>query len=157
MAEKIIPQEPNPNKLYKIGTGIGLIVINKEGKLLLGKRHDNPEKTRFRLAGTWSLIGGKMVLGDDFEEAAIREAKEETGMTIINPKVFCVNNDINQYAHFVTVGLIAESYEGEPQVLEPDEMIEWKWFDINNLPDNMYFPSLKVIENYLQKKFYIKR
>ncbi len=41
--------------------------------------------------------------------------------------------------------------------MEPDEMIKWDWFDLKNLPSPRYFPSFECIENYVQKKFYIKR
>jgi len=38
--------------------------------------------------------------------------------------------------------------------MEPDEIIEWKWFPIDNLPEPMYLPSLKLINNYLSKTIY---
>ena len=44
---------------------------------------------------------------------------------------------------------------------EPDEIIEWKWIDVHDLANGsfgpLYFPSRLGIENFLQKKFYIKR
>jgi len=54
-------------------------------------------------------------------------------------------------------GLFPDSFSGKPKVMEPDEITEWDWFDINNLPSPIYFPSAKVLENYKQKKFYISR
>ena len=42
------------------------------------------------------------------------------------------------------------------KVMEPDEIIEWRWFDLDNLPEKVYFPSKKILENYKQGKFYIK-
>lgn len=143
----------------KVGNGFGVIILNKEGKVLMGRRHPDPDKadSAFRSAGEWSLPGGKLDYGESFEDGAIREAAEETSLVIKNPKVISVHNCKNEHAQFVTIGLVAGSYTGTPQVMEPDEMTEWNWFDINNLPDPMYFPSLEVIENYLEKKFYIKR
>jgi hypothetical protein len=55
------------------------------------------------------------------------------------------------------VGLLTHEWEGDAQVMEPDEMIDWQWFDLNNLPSPRYFPSFEVIENYQKAKFYIKR
>ena len=143
----------------RVGSGFGVIILNAEKKILLGKRHDDPEKadSALRGEGTWSLPGGKLDYGESFEEGAIREAQEETGIIIKNPKVISVMNCKNEYAHFVTIGLIAEGYEGEPHVMEPDEMTKWEWFSLDTLPTPMYFPSLWVIENYLQNAFYIVR
>lgn len=38
--------------------------------------------------------------------------------------------------------------------MEPETILEWKWFDINNLPENMYKPSKVVIEKYLNGIIY---
>ncbi|MCC2630492.1 MAG: MutT/nudix family protein 7,8-dihydro-8-oxoguanine triphosphatase [Candidatus Paceibacter sp.] len=143
----------------RVGAGFGVIILNKEGKVLLGRRHPDPDKadSAFRSAGEWSLPGGKLEWGESFEDGAIREVKEETDLDIQNPNVISVHNCKNEHAHFMTVGLVAESYNGEPKVMEPDEMTEWGWFSFDDLPQPRYFPSFEVIENYLQKKFYIKR
>lgn len=142
----------------KPGIGFGVMIL-KEGKILLGHRHDDPEKASSELkgAGTWTMPGGKLEFQESFEEGAIRETKEETGITLKNIKVICVNNNIVEDAHFVTVGLFSDDFEGEAQVLEPEEITEWKWFPLDNLPEKMYFPSKEVLENYKQNKFYIKR
>ncbi len=142
----------------RVGAGLG-VILEKEGKILLGKRHPDPDKadSAFRSAGEWSLPGGKLDWGETFEEGAIREVKEETGITIKNPKVVSVHNCKNEHAHFMTVGLVVEEWEGEAQVMEPDEMVEWGWFPIDDLPHPRYFPSFYVIENYIEKKFYIKK
>jgi hypothetical protein len=34
------------------------------------------------------------------------------------------------------------------KVMEPDEITEWQWFDLNDLPSPRYFPSFEVIENF---------
>lgn len=141
----------------RIGVGFGVILI-KSGKILLGKRHDDPDKADsvFRSAGEWCLPGGKLEWGEAFEKGAIREVKEETGITIKNPKVISVHNTKNKYAHFVTVGLIAEDWIGEVKVMEPSEITKWQWFSLKKLPYPRYFPSFMVIDNYLKNKFYIK-
>lgn len=147
-----------PEEKKRVGAGFG-VILERDGKILLGKRHPDPDKadSAFRSAGEWSLPGGKLEWGETIEQGAIREVKEETGITIRNPRVISVHNCKNQYAHFLTVGLTASEWEGEAQVMEPDEMTEWGWFDIKNLPSPRYFPSFEVIENYLRRKFYIKR
>ena len=145
-------------KKKKVGAGFG-VILEKDGKILLGQRHPDPDKadSAFRSAGEWCIPGGKLHWGEYLEDGAIREVKEETGITIKDPKVVCLLNCINEHAHFVTVGLVAKNWEGEPQVMEPDEIVQWDWFDINDLPQPGYFPSYEAIENYLKSEFYIER
>lgn len=142
----------------RVGVGFGIMVV-RGGKVLLGKRSEDPTKadTELHLEGTWTMPGGKLEYGESFEEGAARELKEETGMTLKKMRVMCVNNDMNEHAHFVTLGFLAKEYSGEPQVMEPEEITEWKWFPLNALPENMYFPSAKVIENYKKSAFYIEQ
>ena len=130
----------------------------RNNKVLLGKRHVDPKKADSELhsGGTWTMPGGKLEFGESFEEGAIREVMEETGMILINPRVICVNNDLNEHAHFVTIGLFSEDFKGGPNVIEPDEITEWDWFTLDNLTKNVFFPSLKLLENYHKKQFYIK-
>jgi len=148
---------PIEEKPKKIGTGFGVMILNSEEKILLGKRHEDPNKadSAFRVSNVWTMPGGKLEYGESFEEGAIREVLEETGMILKNPKVICINQDRNEHAHFITIGLFSNEFEGFPRVMEPDEITEWKWFDLNNLPENIYFPSAKVLENYKEQKFYI--
>jgi ADP-ribose pyrophosphatase/8-oxo-dGTP diphosphatase len=138
--------------------GLG-VILEENGKVLLGKRHFDPDKadSEFRSAGVWSLPGGKLDWGETLEEGAVREVKEEAGITIRDPKVISVHNHMNEYAHFVTVGMIVKKWRGKPKVMEPDEITEWKWFSLDKLPKERYFPSFEVIENYKKGKFYIKR
>ena len=135
--------------------GFGVLVF-REGKLLLGKRHDDAVKADSELhgEGTWCVPGGKMHFQETFEEAAKRELQEETGIIGKKFEVICVSNDRVHDAHFVTIGLLCKEFSGEAKVMEPDEIIEWKWFSPKELPKPMYLASEKVIKNYLEKKFY---
>jgi len=141
----------------RIGVGFGVIIV-RNGKVLLGKRHEDPAKASSMLngAGKWTMPGGKLHFGESFEEGAKRETMEETGIKLNDVKVICVNNDIVETAHFVTIGLYSENFENDAKVMEPDEITEWKWFGLDELPSPLYFPSAKVLENYRQGKFYIK-
>jgi 8-oxo-dGTP diphosphatase len=141
-----------------VGAGVGVILI-KGGKILLGKRNPDPKKasSSFKSAGVWCLPGGKLEWGESLEEGSIREVKEETGITIKNPQVISVHNCKNKFAHFVTIGILAKKWKGAEQIMEPEEITQWKWFAMKKLPYPRYFPSFEVIENYLKKKFYIQR
>lgn len=145
-------------KQNKVGVGFGVMIF-KNNKILLGKRNEDPEKASSLLngAGKWTMPGGKLDFGETFEQGAKRETLEETSIVLNDTSVLCINQDIIESAHFITIGLISDSFSGEPQVMEPDEITEWNWFDLNDLPSPMYFPSAKIIENYKQNKFYIKK
>lgn len=137
--------------------GCGVMIFNIEDKLLLGLRNSDEKKADSELheEGTWTMPGGNIEYGETFEEAGTREAKEETGLDIKDLEVICVQTDKNEYAHYISVGMIAKTYQGIPKVMEPDEIVEWKWFDLNDLPKNIFSPSKKTIDCYLNKKFYM--
>ena len=60
-----------------VGAGFG-VILERKGKILLGKRHPDPDKADsvFRSAGVWTLPGGKLDWGESLEDGAIREVKE---------------------------------------------------------------------------------
>ena len=147
-------------KLFKMenrkpGAGFGVMLM-KDNKILLGRRHDDAEKASSELCGegTWTMPGGKLHFQESFEDGAKREVMEETGIKLNSVKVICVSNDIVETAHFVTIGLFSNDFSGEPQVLEPDEITEWNWFSLDNLPEKVFPPSMKVIKNHLSGDFY---
>jgi len=139
----------------KPGVGFGVMVF-KGGKVLLGKRHEDPEKASSLLhgEGTWTMPGGKLHFQEGLKEAAAREALEETSLTVKNLEVISLSNDIVHDNHFVTVGFFCDDFEGEAKVMEPDEITKWEWFDLNDLPSPLFPPSAKIIRNYLDKKVY---
>jgi 8-oxo-dGTP diphosphatase len=145
----------NDQSKQKPGVGFGVMIL-KEGKVLLGHRHEDPEKASSLLhgEGTWTMPGGKLHFQENLKGGAIREVLEETGIKVKDLRVISVSNDIVHDAHFVTIGFLAEEFEGEAKAMEPEEITEWKWFDLNNLPSPLYFPSEKIIKNYLTKKVY---
>lgn len=138
----------------KVKVGVGVLIL-KEGKVLLGKRSSNQEQDKLKGAGTWTMPGGGLEFSEKIKECAIRETKEETGLDLLNVDVFCVNEDFSNNNHFITIGFLCDEFKGEVKVREPEKITEWKWFDLDDLPKPMYFPSQKVINNYKQKKFFI--
>ena len=145
------------NPKPKIGVGFGVMLL-KEGSILLGKRCTDPNKADSELhgGGTWTMPGGKMEFGESFEDGAAREVMEETGIQVDKNKIklISVANDMVRDAQFVTLGFFCDSFSGEPQAMEPDEIGEWHWFPLSALPEPLYFPSKKVLENYHNQAIY---
>lgn len=113
----------------------GVIIENAEGEILLQKRRDN---------GCWALIGGAMEMGETFEEAAKREVKEESGLSLGKLEIFklCSGRDcIIEYPNGdVTFGpgiiFLTKEYEGEI-VGDPKEVIEHRFFKKTEIPGNL--------------------
>ena len=133
----------------KVGFGIMLL---KDNKVLLGHRVTNGKDTGgIYEPDSWCLPGGKQEYDETIFEGAKREVKEETNLDIDDLVVFNAMDDIQPNKHFVTIQIIAREYSGELKVMEPNKQDEWKWFDLDNLPDNVYSPSKKFIDAYLNK------
>ena len=140
-----------------IGAGCGVIILNDKGQMLMGRRNENEltADSEMHEEGTWTLPGGNIEYGEKFYEAGIREAKEETNLDISDLEVICVQTDLNEHAHYISVGMVAKKYSGEVKTMEPGEITTWQWFDLDKLPKKIFSASKKTIDCFLQKKFYI--
>ena len=139
------------------GAGIGVMVV-KDNQILLGLRNSDAAKADSELhgEGTWTMPGGKIHLGESFEVAAARELEEETSLKIKNLTVVSLSSEHNLVAgvHYITIGILCDDFDGEVQTMEPEEIVEWRWWPLNQLPKNIFPPSQKIINNYLTNKFY---
>jgi len=96
------------------------------------------------------IPGGKQEYNETMLEGAIREVKEETNLDISELSVFGATDDIQPTKHFVTIQIVANKFEGELKNMEPTKHSEWKWFELDNLPENIYSPSKKFLDAYLK-------
>ena len=140
-----------------INGGCGVMVFNDKNQLLLGLRNSDEllADSELHEEGTWTMPGGNIEYGETFEEAGAREVYEETGIIVKDLEVICVQTDKNEYAHYISVGMITRNFEGTPKAMEPDEIVKWEWFDLDKLPSNIFSPSKKTIDCYLNHKFYM--
>ena len=131
--------------------GIGVIIQNEDGHILVGKRKNT-------VSPYYSIPGGKLDLGETFEEAAVREVQEETGLIIHNPKVHCVTNNMQTYqesgVHFISVNLFCDKFTGSPRLMEPEKCEGWEWVDPEQLPKPHFDASEMAVECYLENRFY---
>lgn len=141
--------------MTEVRAGVGIMIL-RDGKVLLGKRNDDSVKADSELRGesTWTMPGGKMHFGEKIQDAAKREVKEETGLTARKLKIVSIGNEIVKDAHFVTIGFLCDDFEGELKAMEPEEIVEWKWFPLDKIPNPIFPPSLKLLKNYVEKEVY---
>jgi ADP-ribose pyrophosphatase YjhB (NUDIX family) len=111
---------------------VGIFVFD-QGKILLARRAIEPFK------GWWDTIGGFIELGESPQEAAKREAKEETGLDIEIVKIFGMGKDRYLDEDIVPIALIGEIKGGEPQAA--DDISELAWFSLDKLPEKIAFES----------------
>lgn len=140
----------------KMGIGVGIILC-KDNQVLLGLRHSDPQvaDSDMHLEGTWTLPSGKVKFGESFEQAGIRKVKEECNLDVHSIHVISVQNDMNEFAHYATIGLLADSFSGTIVPIQTQELIRFKWFSPNSLPENLCFPSQKILEAYQSHQFYL--
>ena len=135
-----------------IKVGIG-VMIKDGNKVLLGHRTINRKDTGgiFEV-DTWTFPGGKQEFEETIFEGAIREVKEETNLDINDLEIFGVSDDIQPNKHYVTIQVIANKHSGILKVMEPTKEDEWKWFELDKLPKNLYTPTKHFIKEYKSKR-----
>lgn len=91
--------------------------------------------------------------GESFEECAVRELKEETGLDIEKIEFLTVTNSVflenPRPSHYVVIFLRAALADPlqEPQNLEPDKCHGWDWYEWNNLPQPLFWPLEKMVQS----------
>ena len=129
-----------------IGVGAG-IFIYKDRNVLLQKRKDN---------GCWSMHAGGLEIGETVEEAAKRELLEETGLTantLFLLGVFSGEEMRYTYPNGDKVSIVkiiynCNDFSGDI-TCEQEEVSELKWFDINEIPDNISPPDKKAFDSFI--------
>ncbi len=130
--------------MSNINVGVNVILV-RDGKLLLGKR-----KNCFG-AGEWGLPGGHLEYGENFEAAARRELKEETGLEAGALKFENVVNQPRSNEHYIQIAFNGEAAGGEPELCEPERCEAWQWFAFDALPENVFSAHRDPIRLFLKK------
>ena len=133
------------NDKYKklpLRRGVGIVLLNKENKVLVAKRIDNPKNF-------WQMPQGGVDEGEDFYHAALRELKEET--SIISVKL--IKEIENKFTYILPdhlIGIIWKGkFKGQKQKwfvmrfigdeleinikTKHPEFLDWKWVDLEDL------------------------
>lgn len=120
-----------------VRVGVGVIVFNRQGQFLMGRRRNAHG------LGTWAIIGGHLEHGESFEGCARRETLEETGLALTDVETLGVANHIFASGkHYVSVYLAGRiAGADETTAMDPREFAEWRFFDDwAALPQPLFVP-----------------
>ena len=135
------------NKTIKVGCELFLIEGNN---ILLGKR-----KNCFG-AESWGLPGGHLEFGETLIECAKRELMEETGITALQLKLIAITDNIDEErGQYVHASFLATQFIGEIRNCEPQYCYEWQFFDLSQLPENIFKPHEKILQTYRSNIIYL--
>ena len=148
------------NKNLPLRSGVGIVVLNKENKVLVAKRIDNQKNF-------WQMPQGGVDDGEDYLTAAYRELEEET--SIKNVELIKALDELISYElPKDLLGIIWKGkYRGQEQkwfivkFLGQDgeiniktknpEFCEWKWIDLENITDLVVDFKLQMYEDIKKK------
>jgi len=151
-------QERYKNLPYRVG--VGIVVLNKENKIFVAKRIDNPKNF-------WQMPQGGVDEGEDFLSAAYRELEEET--SIKNVELITEIDGITTYElpDYLLGKIWKGKFKGQKQkwfimrYLGSDdeininthkpEFLDWKWTDINSITQIVVKFKLDVYKTLQQK------
>ena len=150
-------------KNYKnlpLRSGVGIVVLNKENKVFVARRIDNPENF-------WQMPQGGVNKGEDFLSAAYRELKEET--SIDNVKLIqeidgMVSYELpdhllgiiwkgkykGQKQKWFLMGYLGSDKEINLQTNNP-EFLDWKWTELDMITNEVVDFKLHVYKQLKEK------
>jgi putative (di)nucleoside polyphosphate hydrolase len=127
---------------------VGVMLVNAEGKVFVGKRIDNKE------GDAWQMPQGGMDPGEDVLAAGYRELAEETGVTQASVKLIARGEEElfydlppellgklwkgkyrGQRQHWLLMRFTGSDADIDLEAHDPPEFCEWKWVDPEQLPD----------------------
>jgi len=131
--------------------GAAILVVDEEHRLLMLKRSDS---------GCWGLPGGATEPGEKVETAARRETFEETGLEVGELSLFNVFSGPELYYKYpngdevynVTIVYLSREWDGD--VTLNSEHTHWKWFAIDEIPEDISPPIKPVITAFVDRFFH---
>lgn len=119
------------------------IIIEVEGGIVLIKRKNPPHG--------WAIPGGFVDYGETVEAAAVREAKEETGLDVKLSELLGVYSDPDRDPrhHTISTVFVAES-SGEP--VADDDAADAGVFTENSLPEDIAFDHREILADYFRSR-----
>jgi ADP-ribose pyrophosphatase YjhB (NUDIX family) len=120
------------------------IIIEIKNGIILIKRKNPPFG--------WAIPGGFVDYGESLEEAALREAKEETALDVELIRQFHTYSDPNRDERFHTISTVyIAKAKGEPKAA--DDAKEIGIFTRDNLPSPIAFDHEKILKDYFENRW----
>lgn len=131
---------------------VGAFIRNSQGQILLTK---SP-----KWGDNWIVCGGHIDLGETFEEALVRETKEEVGLDVKFLRIIKVTNFINNphfHKKYHFVGLQCECQlldDNQAPQLDDREITLAKWFSLDQAAQltNVLKETKEIINYLLEEK-----
>ena len=132
-----------------IGVGVGALIVNAQGELLLAKRGPAAKNER----DLWEFPGGAVEFGETLEKALCREMREEFDIEIEVGELLDVVDHIlpAEKQHWVSPTFICKIKNGTPVIREPEKCTAIGWFLPENVPLNLTIISQENLAHYKQR------
>ncbi len=119
------------------------IVIEQENEIVLVLRKNPPHG--------WALPGGFIDYGESAEQAAVREAKEETGLDVVLTGLLGVYSDPDRDPRFHTITVVfTATATGTPHAA--DDAADLGLFPEGGIPAAMAFDHGKIVRDYFRRR-----
>jgi len=119
-----------------------LIIRNGE-RIILIKRGIDPFK------GQWCLPGGHVEHGEQVKAAAVREAREKTGLDVDLTETLDVYDEPGRDPRGPVVSIVFEAETDQDDLTARTDASTARWFDLDDLPEEMGFDHRHILEDYL--------
>ncbi len=119
--------------------GIGAVVFNRRGQLLLIRRDKPPAR------GLWSIPGGKQESGESMVEACRREVLEETGVAVRIDNILAVVERRLEGFHYVIIDFFAECTDDDPQPVAQSDVSKACWVNADELDRFTLVEGLRTV------------
>ncbi|OQY17051.1 MAG: NUDIX hydrolase, partial [Desulfobacteraceae bacterium 4572_35.1] len=106
------------------------IIIQRNNNIVLIERKNPPFG--------WAIPGGFVDYGESLEQAATREALEETSLQLVNLQQFRAYSDPARDLRHHTISFVF-SADGVGNLTSGDDAIDAKWFPLTRLPQQLCF------------------
>jgi len=126
------------------------LVMSKDEKVLLLRRFNTGYQD-----GNYSLVAGHLDGGETTKQCIIREASEEAGI-MVSPKDLDVIHVMHRFSpdrEYFDIYLRTEKWSGDITNMEPDKCDELKWYNMNDLPENV-LPEVKLALENINKNIH---